>query len=916
MNFNIRSSLPHVVAILVFLAISAYYLSPVFDGYSLKQDDINNHVGVAKEIYDYRKTYEEEPLWTNSMFGGMPATQVSLAHGGNLMNQVFKVITLWLPHPVNFMFLYFLGFYILCICLSIRPWLSLTGALMFGFSSFFYISLAAGHNSKVVAMAFMPMMVGAFIYCLRRKALVGAILFALFLALELRSNHIQITYYTFMILMLVGIYELMISFKSKTLVSFFKKCGLLVAAIILAVLCNSGNLFMTYDYLEDSQRGPSELTMSDKDENNTGGLDLSYMTNWSYGIDESINLMIPKAKGKGSGLVLLDEDIMTDSKNATFSNFLRDAYQKGWPVSTYWGNQPSTSGPVYIGASVIFLFLLGMFFLKDTIKWPLFIVAVIALMLSWGNNFMGLTEVFASYFPGYAKFRSVTMILVILELVIPLIGVLWLYQFIYQENPTFSGDYMILKKSYPKKKVFFAISGIFFFILILLSFKPDLFFSFTSKSENNIISQLVLNNPMYQENVDQLIDFRVDEFKSSSLQSLFFTILIFISILALQYRKISQTIFVVIISIVVTVDLWTTSKDYLNNENHSSYEQQMGMRGKKFWQDEELKKFPHNPTPADIAIRDLEMIENPSLTAKIQQKFNELNKGDYSRSKHKNRIANISAFEVLNFNSNYRVLELGNPLNTARTSYLHKSIGGYSAVKVKRTQEMIDRYFQSNYTILTSALNSGNISNLQNMHFFNMLHTKYIILDLNASGVVGKASQKAEEKPGVLPNPFALGNAWTINNVKWVNNADEEIASFEDPDFNPKNTAVIDVRYKDLVDKSLDLSGGTLKLLEYQPNYLKYVSNSTGDALAVFSEIFYDKGWKAFINGKEVTHFRVNYILRGLVIPSGDNEIEFKFDLPIYNQASLISTVSSSIIILLFLLFILFKVLDKEFPVI
>ena len=377
MNFNFKTAIPHIIAVLLFLAISAFYLSPAFEGFSLKQDDINNHKGVAKEISDHREMFNEEPLWTNSMFGGMPATQVSVVHGGNLMNQVFKVITLWLPHPVNYMFLYFLGFYILCICLSIRPWLSLTGALMFGFSSFFYISLAAGHNSKVMAMAFMPMIVGAFIYCLRKKAIAGSILFALFLALELRSNHIQITYYTFMILLLVGIYELIISFKSKTLISFFKKCGLLIAGIALAVLCNSGNLFMTYDYLEDSQRGPSELTSIDKEENTTGGLDLSYMTNWSYGIGESVNLLIPKAKGKGSGLVLLNEEIMTNSKNANFSNFLRDAYQKGWPVSTYWGNQPSTSGPVYIGASVIFLFLIGMFFLKDKIKWPLFIVAVI-----------------------------------------------------------------------------------------------------------------------------------------------------------------------------------------------------------------------------------------------------------------------------------------------------------------------------------------------------------------------------------------------------------------------------------------------------------------------------------------------------------------------------------------------------------
>ena len=480
MNFNFKTVIPHIIAVLLFLAISAFYLSPAFEGFSLKQDDINNHKGVAKEISDHREMFNEEPLWTNSMFGGMPATQVSVVHGGNLMNQVFKVITLWLPHPVNYMFLYFLGFYILCICLSIRPWLSLTGALMFGFSSFFYISLAAGHNSKVMAMAFMPMIVGAFIYCLRKKAIAGSILFALFLALELRSNHIQITYYTFMILLLVGIYELIISFKSKTLISFFKKCGLLIAGIALAVLCNSGNLFMTYDYLEDSQRGPSELTSIDKEENTTGGLDLSYMTNWSYGIGESVNLLIPKAKGKGSGLVLLNEEIMTNSKNAAFSNFLRDAYQKGWPVSTYWGNQPSTSGPVYIGASVIFLFLIGMFFLKDKIKWPLFIVAVIALMLSWGNNFMGLTELFAAYFPGYAKFRSVTMILVILELIIPLIGVLWLFQFVEKRNASFSGDFIIFNKDLPRQKVFLGVSLFFFLVLLILSLKPDSFLSFIS----------------------------------------------------------------------------------------------------------------------------------------------------------------------------------------------------------------------------------------------------------------------------------------------------------------------------------------------------------------------------------------------------------------------------------------------------
>ena len=914
MNFNFKTAIPHIIAVLLFLAISAFYLSPAFDGFSLKQDDINNHKGVAKEISDHREMFNEEPLWTNSMFGGMPATQVSVVHGGNLMNQVFKVITLWLPHPVNYMFLYFLGFYILCICLSIRPWLSLTGALMFGFSSFFYISLAAGHNSKVMAMAFMPMIVGAFIYCLRKKAIAGSILFALFLALELRSNHIQITYYTFMILLLVGIYELIISFKSKTLISFFKKCGLLIAGIALAVLCNSGNLFMTYDYLEDSQRGPSELTSIDKEENTTGGLDLSYMTNWSYGIGESVNLLIPKAKGKGSGLVLLNEEIMTNSKNANFSNFLRDAYQKGWPVSTYWGNQPSTSGPVYIGASVIFLFLIGMFFLKDKIKWPLFIVAVIALMLSWGNNFMGLTELFAAYFPGYAKFRSVTMILVILELIIPLIGVLWLFQFVEKRNASFSGDFIIFNKELPRQKVFLGVSLFFFLVLLILSIKPDSFLSFISDNEESIISQLTLSNPMYQQNIDELVSHRINVFKSSAFKSLFFSMMIFISIVALNYKKISNTVFIVCISIIVTGDLWMTSKDYLNNENHSTFDRQMGMSGKKFWQDEELKKFPHSPKPADIAIRDIELRENSDLLTQMQQEINRISNEDFKRE-HKNRIKNISTFKLLNFNTNYRVLEFGNPLNTARTSYLHKSIGGYSAVKVKRTQEMIDLYFQSNYSILTNALNSGNIPAMKSAHFFNMLNTKYYILDLNSSGVVGNMNpQKPDEKPGVLPNPFALGNAWSVSNVNWVKNADEEIAAVGEQNFDPTNTVVIDERFKDIIGDDLTLANCAIQLIDYKPNYLKYTANADGEALVVFSEIFYDKGWKAFIDGVEIPHFRANYILRGLKISSGQHDIEFKFDLPIYQKASLISLTSSSIIVLLSLILLIFGFIDREFP--
>ena len=299
---KLKEIYPHLAAILFFLIVSISHLSPVLNGLSLKQDDIANHKGVAKEIKDHREEYNEEPLWTNSMFGGMPATQVSVKHDSNLLSYVQKVITFWLPTTISVLFLYLLGFYILCICLGISPWVSILGSLMFGLSSFFFISLSVGHNSKIMAMAFMPMILGAFIYSYRKNAIVGAILMSLFLGLELRSNHVQITYYTFMILIPLGFSELIRFYFSKRLVVFFKTSGFLVVAGLLAVMCNFGNLFMTYDYLPDSQRGPSELTsqsLGDK-EIKTSGLDIGYMTNWSYGLGETFNLIIPNAKGGGS----------------------------------------------------------------------------------------------------------------------------------------------------------------------------------------------------------------------------------------------------------------------------------------------------------------------------------------------------------------------------------------------------------------------------------------------------------------------------------------------------------------------------------------------------------------------------------------------------------------------------------------
>ena len=914
MKFNLKNSYPHLVAIVVFLVISFVYLSPVMSGLSLKQDDINNHKGVAKEIRDHRAEYGEEPLWTNALFGGMPATQVSVVHSANLMNYLHKVITLGLPHPINYLFLYLLGFYIMCLCLSIRPWLSILGALMFGLTSFFFISLQVGHNSKVMAMAYMPMIIGAFIYTFRNKSIIGAVLFALFLALELRSNHVQITYYAFMILLVIGIGEFIKFIKEKKLKSFFKRVGLLAIAGILAILCNSGNLFMTYDYLPDSQRGPSELSSNSQDKNETGGLDLDYMTNWSYGIGESINLIIPNAKGGGSGVYLLDENLMESSSVSTgLKNFIKDVYKQGWTVNTYWGNQPGTSGPVYIGATVFFLFFIGLFFLRDQIKWPLLIIAIIAIALSWGHNLMNFTELFASYFPGYSKFRSVTMILVIVEFVVPFIGIFWLYQFIEKDNGSLVGELDLKFKIISRKKWFYIICSVFIALLLLMVVQPSLFLNFTSINENNIITQLSSMNPQVSNYIDELISFREDVFSSDALRSLVLVMLLFLIFTLYINKKASKTILIGVISLLVLYDLWGVSSRYLHNNEHTSLENQLtGQSGLKHWQDKDIKLFPHMPQGADLAIRDYEISSNSDLRLKIQNRMKSVF-DEYSNSDHRNRIATVESFKELNFNTNYRVLEMRNPLNTARTSFLHKSIGGYSAVKIKRFQEMIDFYFQKEYGILQYSLSNSQFEKLKSAHLFNMLNTKYFIFDLKNNGVID-LSEPRQNKPGVLKNPFALGNAWAIRKINWAETADDEIAKIGEISFDPSNSVIINTKDRDEIGELNPIGMAKVKMLKYKANQINYQVNANEEDFIVFSEIFYDKGWKAFVDGKEIPHYRVNYILRGIKAPIGNYIVEFKYDLPIYHSSSMISLTGSLLIIILLIGLLFFKFTGREIP--
>ena len=526
---------------------------------------------------------------------------------------------------------------------------------------------------------------------------------------------------------------------------------------------------------------------------------------------------------------------------------------------------------------------------------------------------MFLTNLFADFFPGYSKFRSVTMILVIAELIVPMIGILWLFQFV--ENKNFLSHEVNLRlKKISSLKLFYFLSAsiiVFFLSFIIV---PDLFLNFISSSEKQIINQLTIMNPQTSNYIEELIDFRKTILSQDVLRSLVIILIIIGTLFLFIKSKISKPVFLIAVGLVVFIDMWGVSKRYLHNNEHSSLEQQLTRQsGLKHWQDQDIKIFPHAPKPADIAIRDYEISENNSLRSNIQNRMRDV-LNEYEDSDYRNRIANIESFKELNFNTNYRVLEMGNPLNTARTSFLHKSIGGYSAVKLKRVQELIDFYFQKEYNAINSSLKSNQFNLMKTNNFFNMLNVKYFIFNLDGNGIIDLNRRVNNQTPGVLKNPFTLGNAWTVQNIKWVSSPDEEILTLGDSLFNPKFSVVIDEKYRELLGEISTSGESVVYMQNYKANQIDYIIEAKKEELIVFSEIFYDKGWKAFLDDVETSHIRANYVLRALKVSPGTHKITFKYDLPIYNTASIISFSSSLVIILLLFMVLFFKINGREFP--
>ena len=777
----LKRILPYLVAVATFAVLTAVYFMPYYQDMTLSQGDITQWEGMSHEITEWNKSHPGDPaLWTNAMFGGMPSAQISMSYSGNFVDKIYRFIEVIFPSASSFMFVMFLGFYILLLCLDVDPWLSLGGAIAYGLASFTLISIEAGHNTKVQAMSLMAPVLGGVILAYRRNIWLGGALTALFMSMLISANHIQIAYYVIMMLGIIALYFLVESILEKKLAHFAKASGVLLVAGVLAILPNTGNLWTTQDYAKETMRGGSSELSTKKEASKNGGLDFEYATRWSEGFmdGEFLSVLIPNIKGGVSGGEL-DEN----------SNTYKEMMNKGIPENTaqryikqmplYWGGKMFTSGPAYFGAVVVFLFFLSLLVVRNNIKWAILALVILSFILSFGNH-TPIFKVLFNTLPLFNKFRTPDMALVIAQLAMPLLALMGLNEIL--KNGIDRDD--LIKKL----QIAGAITA---GIVILFGVLGGMFVSFGSDGDKQYYDQ---GNGWL---IDAIKKDRASLLRADAFRSLFFIAAAFGLIWFFLKQKLSRQILIGGMALLFLLDGWLVARRYLNSDNFVE-------SGKS--------QAAHTPTKADLDI-------------------------------------------LKDTDPDYRVFNTTrDPFNDAMTSYYHKSVGGYSPAKLIQYQDLIENQIQK-----------------YNMNVLNMLNTRYVIVP----------NQQTKE-PMAQRNPGALGNAWYVREVKWVKNADDEMASLNN--FDPKNTAIVDERYKKQVPENAigaDSSGTAIvKLLEYSPNRLKYATNAAGNGVVVFSEIYYDgeKGWHAYLDGKPVEHFRADYVLRALAVPAGAHQVEFRFE--------------------------------------
>ena len=798
---TLKKFIPDVLAILLFAVISFAYFYPAdIEGRILYRHDSAAGRGLGEEAREFKEQTGEITRWTNSAFSGMPTYQSSPSYNSaKSLSQVMDAYHLWLPENVWYVFAYLLGFYIMLRAFDFRWYLATLGAIVWAFSSYFLIIIAAGHIWKVIALAYLPPMLAGILLAYKGKYIPGFIVTGIFTAFEINANHVQMTYYYSFIILFLVIGFLIDAIRQKRLMHFAKASAVCLVGGIMGVATNIPNLYHTWEYQKETMRGKSELVKENSANQTSSGLERDYITQWSYGIDETWTLLVPNTKG-GSSMTPVSQCSAAREKA---DPMYMQIYQQ---MGQYWGEQPGTSGPVYVGAFVLMLFILGLFIVKGSIKWALFAATILSITLSWGHNMMWLTDLFIDYMPMYAKFRTVASILVIAEFTIPFLGLLALKKLIDEPESINSTRLKIKGKPVNWLYVSFILTA---GIAALFTIAPTLFFdSFISSAEMRALSQIPEDqlSPL----LSNLREIRIATFVSDCWRSVIIIILCTATVMVYRMQKLSAPAMVGIIAAICLIDMWQVDKRYLNDDMFVS---------------NTLRTAPIEPTETDNLI-----LQDKSL--------------------------------------DYRVLNLAsNTFNENETSYFHKSVGGYHAAKLRRYQELIEAHIAPEMQAIFPAIieTDGDMSKVNGdsiMPVINMLNTKYLILPLKGNGTIP------------LQNPYAMGNAWFVNNIQYVDNANQELDALSK--INLHTTAVADKKFENVLGKTNSGASGKVTLTGYAPNELQYKVASNTGGIIVFSEIYYP-GWTCTVDGKSAEVGRVNYVLRAINIEKGNHNIVLSF---------------------------------------
>ena len=823
---TLKKCLPDVIVVALFAVLAFAYFYPAdIEGRILYRHDSAAGKGMGQEISEYRQQTGETSRWTNSLFGGMPTYQIAPAYNsGKVLDQVANAYHLWLPDYVWYLFAYLLGFYFLLRAFDFRQHLAALGSIVWAFSTYFLIIIAAGHYWKVMALAYLPPMIAGMVLAYKGKYLWAFVVTAIFAALEVQANHVQMTYYFLFPIAFIVIAYLVDAIRDKRLAHFAKATATCAAAALVGVSLNLSNLYHTWEYSKESMRGKSELVKKNSGNQTNSGLDRDYITQWSYGVDETLTLLIPNAKGGASVPMVMSETAMEHADN----NYL-PLYQQ---IGQYWGEQPGTSGPVYVGAFVMFLFVLGLFIVKGPLKWALLAATILSVLLSWGRNFMPFTDFFIDYVPMYAKFRTVASILVIAEFTIPLLAMLALKQIAERRE--------LLTEKIKFVYVSLALTA---GPCLLFLFFPGMF-DYVSSSEMHALSQFPADQ--LQPLLHNLTEMREAVFTADCRRSLFIIIIGVFVLLLFKAGKLKTAPMAAILFVLCLGDLWIVNKRYLNDDMFVDKTQR------------------DQPMPKSAAVD--QILHDTSL--------------------------------------DYRVLNLAtNTFNENETSYYLKSIGGYHPAKLRRYQELIDAYISPEMQRLYPAIaeSQGDMTQVKGDSIFpvlNMLNTKYFILPLEGGQTVP------------VQNPYAYGNAWIIDKVTYVDNANAELARVGKIDL--RHEAVADKRFKAVLGDSKKQDGESIvKLTSYAPNRLTYDVSTTKGGVIVFAENYYP-GWTALVDGKEVEIGRVNYVLRAISVTAGRHKVELSFFPKTVNTTEYIAYAAYVVILLAILLLVFLYFRKKE----